>query len=253
MAAAPLSLTCCSAVLQTYEGRDKAARFLQFAARFLVGITSSAQGLVLLKLGNDARKLLSAMTTARRTFRLGRELPVLLSVPDVLRRQQLSDRVLELAQKVALVMYFLVDHIGWLKQVRSGAKSGSKTIQLGLKWLAISSLISMLNEVRKCRSESGEPCKARGFNILRDSLVAVQALHLSRWLEVGDATIGIFGMASSIMDIMRVWPADTTFVSSAKALQISEADSLKRQLSSESTASYASSASQRSPDREIFA
>ncbi|CAJ1406108.1 unnamed protein product [Effrenium voratum] len=103
-----------------------------------------AQGLVLLKLGSDARKLLSAMTTARRTFRLGRELPVLLSVPDVLRRQQLSDRVLELAQKVALVMYFLVDHIGWLKQVRSGAKSGSKTIQLGLKWLAISSLISML-------------------------------------------------------------------------------------------------------------
>ena len=73
---------------------------------------------------------------------------MLLSVPDVLRRQQLSDRVLELAQKasgcrsdrsvgsgwhnptlalqVALVMYFLVDHIGWLKQACGFLKPSQK-------------------------------------------------------------------------------------------------------------------------------
>ena len=56
---------------------------------------------------------------------------------------QLADRLLELAQKALLAMYFIVDHVGWAKQVHRGVKSGSKTIQLGLKCLAVSSVISM--------------------------------------------------------------------------------------------------------------
>ena len=93
------------------------------------------------------------------------ELPVILSMTSV-SQTALSDKLLDLAQKVpwfkcwessshpvlkgedtahqaALVMYFVVDHVGWWKQVHRGVKSGSKTIQMGLKWLAVSSFISL--------------------------------------------------------------------------------------------------------------
>lgn len=35
---------------------------------------------------------------------------------------QLPDRLLELAQKAALAMYFIVDHVGWAKQAAAGKR-----------------------------------------------------------------------------------------------------------------------------------
>lgn len=205
MPPAQLSLANISTVLQTYEGRDKTARFIQFAARFIVGLLARARGDAVLRFREETRKLLAAMTAARRTFRLGRELPVILSM--TADQTSLWDKVLELTQKAALVIYFVVDHVGWWKQVHRGVKSGSKTIQLGLKWLAISSFISVTIGLRKLKDDSeGTESKAQGWNILRDGLVAVQALHLSRWMEIGDTVVGVLGMTSSIMDVMRVWP-----------------------------------------------
>ncbi|CAK9034161.1 unnamed protein product [Durusdinium trenchii] len=233
MPPAQLSLANVSTVLQSYEGRDKTARFLQFAARFVVGLTARAKAGTICKYREEARKVLAAMTSARRTFRLGRELPVLLSMT-MTNETELADRLLELAQKAALVVYFVVDHVGWLKQVHRGVKSGSKTIQLGLKWLAISSFISVVAGLRNaCKDQShpdassGDNRKAQAWNIIRDSLVAVQALHLSRWMEIGDATVGVLGMASSIMDVVRVWPEKPP-----KAA-LTEVDRMKRPGSSE--------------------
>lgn len=190
MPPAQLSLANISTVLQTYEGRDKTARFIQFAARFIVGLLARARGDAVLRFREETRKLLAAMTAARRTFRLGRELPVILSM--TADQTSLWDKVLELTQKAALVIYFVVDHVGWWKQVHRGVKSGSKTIQLGLKWLAISSFISVAIGLRKLKDDSeGTESKAQGWNILRDGLVAVQALHLSRWMEIGDTVVGV--------------------------------------------------------------
>ena len=229
MPPAQLSLTNISTVLQTYEGRDKTARFVQFAARFIVGLLARARGHGILRVREEARKLLAAMTSARRTFRLGRELPVILSMTTA-GKTPLMDKLLELAQKAALVIYFVVDHVGWLKQVHRGVKSGSKTIQLGLKWLAVSSFISVLVGLRKIRESEGESREVHGWSILRDGLVALQALHLSRWMELGDTLVGVLGMISSIMDVMRVWPEKEPV---SKQVAICEGDRMKRQGSSE--------------------
>lgn len=169
----------------------------------------------------DARKLLAAVTSARRTYRIGRELPILLSFSSAMAQPKLMDTALDLSKKATLVMYFLTDHLGWLKQVLRDAKSAAGTIQRGLTWLAISSFVSAICGVRHLcvapdvpnqasadvRSDL-QPQKRREVFVLifRDCLLAFQALHLARIFEGGDSLVGILGMVTSIIDIARVWP-----------------------------------------------
>ncbi|CAE7826331.1 ACTA [Symbiodinium sp. CCMP2592] len=222
MARAEFSLENLSSVLQTYEGRDKTARLVQFASRFVVGLTAQASSRTFLRaVHGDARKLLSAVTSARRTYRIGRELPILLSFSSAIAQPKLMDTALDLAKKATLVMYFLTDHLGWLKQVLRDAKTAASTIQRGLAWLAISSFVSAISGVRHLcvapdvPSQAGadirsdlQPQKRREVCVLifRDCLLAFQALHLARILEVGDSLVGILGMVTSTIDIARVWP-----------------------------------------------
>eukprot|EP00438_Fugacium_kawagutii_P013177 Skav230173 [mRNA] locus=scaffold196:40524:43745:- [translate_table: standard] len=178
------------------------------------------------------------------------ELPVILSMPSECDQRPLSDKMLELSQKAALVMYFCVDHVGWWKQVHRGVKSGSKTIQHGLKWLAVSSFISVVIGLRKIRegeesqkagqesalllATTSDSVEAASWNILRDALVAVQALHLSRLMDVGDAIVGVLGMTTSIMDVWRVWPGKEPAQKQVPAITFeNDRVSMKRQGSSE--------------------
>mmetsp|Transcript_11839 Transcript_11839/g.27953 ORF Transcript_11839/g.27953 Transcript_11839/m.27953 type:complete len:285 (+) Transcript_11839:52-906(+) len=222
MECAEFSLENLSRVLQTYEGRDKTARLVQFASRFVVGLTAQASSRTFVRaVHGDARKLLAAVTSARRTYRIGRELPILLSFSSAMAQPKLMDTALDLSKKATLVMYFLTDHLGWLKQVLRDAKSAAGTIQRGLTWLAISSFVSAICGVRHLcvapdvpnqasadvRSDL-QPQKRREVFVLifRDCLLAFQALHLARIFEGGDSLVGILGMVTSIIDIARVWP-----------------------------------------------
>ncbi|CAE7824965.1 ACTA [Symbiodinium sp. CCMP2456] len=225
MACAEFSLENLSRVLQTYEGRDKTARLVQFASRFVVGLTAQASSRTFLRaVHGDARKLLAAVTSARRTYRIGRELPILLSFSSAMAQPKLMDIALDLSKKATLVMYFLTDHLGWLKQVLRDAKSAASTIQRGLAWLAISSFVSAISGVRHLCAAPDVPSQDRQARtdgrsdlqpqkrreafvlIFRDCLLAFQALHLARILEGGDSLVGILGMVTSIIDIARVWP-----------------------------------------------
>mmetsp|Transcript_133162 Transcript_133162/g.188145 ORF Transcript_133162/g.188145 Transcript_133162/m.188145 type:complete len:285 (+) Transcript_133162:43-897(+) len=222
MARSEFSLDKLSRVLQSYEGRDKTARLVQFASRFVVGLTAQASSRTFLRaVHGDARKLLSAVTSARRTYRIGRELPILLSFSSAIAQPKLMDAALDFSKKATLVMYFLTDHLGWLKQVLRDAKSAASTIQRGLAWLAISSFVSAICGVRRLCVAPDVPSQARAdirsdlqpqkrtevfVLIFRDCLLAFQALHLARILEVGDSLVGILGMVTSTIDIARVWP-----------------------------------------------
>jgi len=44
------------------------------------------------------------------------------------------------------------------------------------------------------------------FGLVRNGLMAVQAAHLSRWLETSDVLVGVLGMWTSFMDLVPVWP-----------------------------------------------
>merc|ERR1712107_405783 len=83
--------------------------------------------------------------------------------------------------------------------------------------------------------------------IVRNSLLAIQVAHLSRWWETSDVLVGLMGVITSIMDIAPVWPKQQTTpkfaVAPSKAesrreqLTLQEDDALKRKDSVGSQAS----------------
>lgn len=178
-----------------------------------------------------------ALAGARRTFRWGRELPVLLSIQQTFKLPDLTDQALDFMQKTSLLMFFFIDHLGWLIQTFQENRRGLKTIQLGLRYLVVSSLIAVVSGARKLRrslsSANHATIEERTaerhnslFGIIRNGLLALQVAHLSRWWETSDVLVGTLGMVTSIMDIALVWPQKPTCVAKAQLAQTQETSSL---------------------------
>jgi len=160
---APPSLDTLNRVIQTYEGRDKAVRLFQFASRLVVGITAEATGRHMRQLHIHSRELMTSLAAARRAFRCGRELPILLAIPQSVLLPCWSDVVLDLSAKLSLLLFFLNDHIGWWHQVTHGLARGRHRIRSGLKFLTLSSLIMavystkcLLNSFQSQKEEHGQ-------------------------------------------------------------------------------------------------
>lgn len=211
----------CNDVIQTYEGRDKLARLFQFGGRAVMGLTSEATPAQARarRLNVAARQLMITLAGSRRCFRIGREVPVLLGLPRDLELPRLPDRALRLAEKAFLLAFLATDHWGWWKQVLGGMRSGFRTIQLGLKFLAMSTALAALSRAKAllelqlgdCAAESQQERAAQRrrhiVGLCRNGMMAVQAAHLSRWWLTGDSVCGVLGVASSAIDICQVWPA----------------------------------------------
>lgn len=174
-----------------------------------------------------------ALAGARRTFRWGRELPVLLSMKQTFKLPDLTERTLDFMQKTSLLMFFFTDHVGWLIQTFQENRRGLKTIQLALKYLVVSSLIAVVSGARRLRESLSstndatieERLAERNnslFGIIRNGLLALQVAHLSRWLETSDVLVGALGMVTSMMDIALVWPQKPTCVAKAQLAQTQE-------------------------------
>mmetsp|Transcript_39976 Transcript_39976/g.87117 ORF Transcript_39976/g.87117 Transcript_39976/m.87117 type:complete len:221 (+) Transcript_39976:27-689(+) len=215
------SLAAVNSLCLTYEGRDKLARFFQFGSRAVMGFTAESSKASMRDVSTNARNLMVSLAAARRAFRFGRELPVILSIPKAWHLPDLLDRVMELSQKVTLLMFFGIDHIGWLQQIRllrSGRLRGVGTVQLGLKWLTLSMLIATLCSARdwwRLRTTKSEGEEEKGkqqlqqqckVGVVRNFFMAVQVAHLSRLLETHDAFVGTLGMITSVIDLETVWP-----------------------------------------------
>mmetsp|Transcript_25225 Transcript_25225/g.57217 ORF Transcript_25225/g.57217 Transcript_25225/m.57217 type:complete len:222 (-) Transcript_25225:77-742(-) len=219
MPLAPLSARAVNTVLLTYEGRDKTFRFLQFASRALLGLTAGARSRYAKVLNTLALRIMVSIAGSRRSFRWGREIPIMLEIPRSLALADPVERVMDVLQKVTILMFFWTDHLGWLHQVRGGMKSGSGTIQRGLKWLTVSSIIAAISAVRRLRvlrAAEGAPGgqgagadterRATLVRAWRNGLLAVQTAHLSRIWESHDAIVGTLGMVTSTIDVLQVWP-----------------------------------------------
>jgi hypothetical protein len=117
-------------------------------------------------------------------------------------------------QKVTLSTFLIIDHVGWLKQVkllRGGKRAGTGTIQLGLTFFCASNLIGMLYQLKKLHDARAqkEPAKQQKCteNALKHAMLVVQTAHLSRTYETHDALVGFLGMITSGMDVLAQWPA----------------------------------------------
>ncbi|CAE8718129.1 unnamed protein product, partial [Polarella glacialis] len=129
------------------EGRDKLARLTQYVARAIVGglaVMAPTSGSLFAKLEGHARTVMVQLASARRTHRWCKEFPVIQSIPQLFQLADPIDRAFELLQKISLATFMITDHIGQLKQwkiLSGGKRSGTGTVQLGLKFFCFSNFI----------------------------------------------------------------------------------------------------------------
>lgn len=201
------------------EGRDKVARLFQYAARAIVGLVGMAKpksGSSLQSLESNARTAMVNLASARRTHRWCKEFPVIQSIPAVLKIANPLDMALELMQKVSLATFMIIDHVGHMKQwklIPGGKRSGTGTIQLGLKFFCFSNVIAAIMQAKKAAlSLKNEDDKSKAQRrkcmetMVKHLLLVLQTAHLSRMYESNDALVGVAGMITSTMDVMTQWP-----------------------------------------------
>mmetsp|Transcript_42880 Transcript_42880/g.133894 ORF Transcript_42880/g.133894 Transcript_42880/m.133894 type:complete len:261 (-) Transcript_42880:86-868(-) len=227
---AELNVTNFNALVLKSEGRDKLARAAQYAARMIVGLTQMGHlqaGTRIYWVNELAGNIMKQLASARRAHRWCKEFPVIQSIvqslpgeiPDrsSLSFREVADGALELAQRVTLASFMLIDHVGWLKQVKllsGGERAGTGTIQLGLKFFGASNFLSVLVQLRKLRDarrteEGTAGAQKQQFlakNAFKHGLLVIQCAHLSRTYETHDAFVGFIGVISSVMDMLTQWP-----------------------------------------------
>ena len=124
----PLHVATVNTILSTYEGRDKLMRAIQYGSRAVMGFTV---GWGESQLNRWAREVMSYITGSRRSFRFGREIPILMDIPRTVALPDPIDRLLLIAQRFSILAFFGFDHLGWAKQVIGGA-GWQGTVQTGV-------------------------------------------------------------------------------------------------------------------------
>jgi hypothetical protein len=227
-----LSVATFNALMGKSEGRDKLARFFQYFARAFIGfagMTSLKKGTALHSLNEQATNIMKQLAGARRTHRWCKEFPVIKGIIQSLPRQislpadwwAFCERSLQMLQQCTLATFLVIDHVGWLKQVKvlsGGKRAGTGTIQLGLKFFCASNFVGALFQLKKLRDASAQAKdesdgNARSAeqsrcaqNAFKHALLVLQTAHLSRLYESHDAIVGLAGMISSTMDVLGQWP-----------------------------------------------
>mmetsp|Transcript_45920 Transcript_45920/g.132444 ORF Transcript_45920/g.132444 Transcript_45920/m.132444 type:complete len:253 (+) Transcript_45920:92-850(+) len=230
---------CLNTVCSKAEGRDKLARFFQYMCRALLGFISFSAptaGSRMFKLEEVARTSMTNLTAARRTHRWFKEVPVIQSIPKSLALEDPVDRVLEVLTKTLLAAFFIIDHIGLLKQWKilpGGKRAGSGTIQLGLKVFCLSNVFGIIFQMKKffalAAKEEKSPEEMTCLKLAtKHLLLIIQTAHMSLLWKSHDALVGIAGMITSAMDVhgqlpLKARPSPPAAVAPPKAAPEAEA------------------------------
>merc|ERR1711920_1029069 len=167
-----------------------------------------------------AGNVMKQLGSARRVHRWCKEFPVIqaiiaslpMEVPQQISVRDICWKTIELMQKVTLATFMIYDHIGWLKQVKilkGGKRAGTGTIQLGLKFFCASNFLGALVTLKKLKdAPDGQESKTKKLKetLMKNILIVLQTLHLSRTYELHDAAVGVMGMVTSAMDVKTQWP-----------------------------------------------
>jgi len=220
-----------TALCSKSEGRDKLARFFQYGARALAGFIDLAAPTVetpLHSLEGHARSVMTQLAGARRTHRWCKELPIIASIPKTLANPDLVEGTLDLLTKGFLAAFFMLDHVGHLKQWKilpGGKRNGAGTIQLGLKFFCLSNIIGVLLQIRKylklhaAWEDEGHERHNCSLTMLKHVFLVVQTAHLSLLYPTHDALVGVFGMITSALAVRAQWPtAPRAFANPSKGM-----------------------------------
>eukprot|EP00405_Crypthecodinium_cohnii_P014637 CAMPEP_0206452346 /NCGR_PEP_ID=MMETSP0324_2-20121206/19893_1 /ASSEMBLY_ACC=CAM_ASM_000836 /TAXON_ID=2866 /ORGANISM="Crypthecodinium cohnii, Strain Seligo" /LENGTH=223 /DNA_ID=CAMNT_0053922423 /DNA_START=151 /DNA_END=822 /DNA_ORIENTATION=- len=200
------------------DGRDKIARFFQYAFRAFIGYSSMhhpKNGTRLHTYETMARTAMTNLGSARRCNRWCKEFPVIQNLPKSLAIKDPIDRFIDVVQKVSLATFMITDHVGHLRQWKildGGKRSGAGTIQLALKFFCLSNSMGLIAQLKKYFQlrKSTEDKSADKYKCLETAfkhmLIILQTAHLSLLYPTHDIPVGIAGMISSLMDLKAQWP-----------------------------------------------
>eukprot|EP00929_Paragymnodinium_shiwhaense_P000193 TRINITY_DN100437_c0_g1_i1.p1 TRINITY_DN100437_c0_g1~~TRINITY_DN100437_c0_g1_i1.p1 ORF type:complete len:302 (-),score=28.62 TRINITY_DN100437_c0_g1_i1:103-1008(-) len=220
-------------LFQSYDGRDRMTRVVQYAARFVVGCTTGSSKPAAEEIRIFAARLLTSVAFARRTFRFGKDVPAMLHLGRYWSDDSTDDALtqsLEISQTTFLLAFLFVDHIAFFQQVRYGLRGGAKSIRLSFGFLALSCFMSVLSGLKKLMSlsygkyeESEQPLikqkrKDCIFRIVRNFFMTVQMAHVADFFVTHNILVGLLGMTSSTMDITQAWPEWKVFLRSDRTL-----------------------------------
>lgn len=196
------------------EFKDKLARMVQYGSRGLAAYGKDSYSKETLA---KIKGVQGTLGDARRAFRFFKELTILQGLPKDLSEKNTEYLALTLGNKLALFLYFLTDHVLWLKKagVMSAVKGEvAERTKVVMKWFTLAHLINVVLCVRKLQDMQ----RARGTDqfsqakwdqsmtsAVKSGLLVLQGIHVSGMFDTGDLTCGVAGVISSYMDVKAVW------------------------------------------------
>jgi len=195
------------------DARDRLGMICQYSARIIIGLLGHAapvSGTRLARVEELCRLIWANLSSARRTQRWCKELPVLQSIPQTLALEDPVDRALELIQKVSLAAFYIIDHIGGLKQWKvlpGGKRAGMGTIIVGLKVLLVYCAAAVAAQAKKlCSKCATREDRAKCAEAtLKAVLLGIVCAHLSSVREMHDVVCGIAGVGYGSLELKGHW------------------------------------------------
>ncbi|KAG0725440.1 Peroxisomal membrane protein 11C [Chionoecetes opilio] len=194
-----MGLTEAVQVLETYRGREKALRTLQYG---LLALTPVAR-----HKGNRAtlEAVSSQFGAARIILRLFDDLSMLQYSLKVLRKGKEGDwlvRWLEVANTVVDQLFFPVEHLAWARDVKIVRGSSSPLWHASLLLWAASLVLTILRETRNDKREA---------ELLTIIMHAADLLNALNWLPNRPWSksfpvwqVGVFGLVSSLIGFHKL-------------------------------------------------
>jgi hypothetical protein len=198
------------------DGRDKAGRFTQYAARTVHGCCDLVaqhkwqlggwSGPLLKHVMPAARTVWVTLSLSRRTNRWGKEFATIPAMEKAFQARDWPD----FFDRFFLNTFYVLDHVTWAHKMgilNNDAIVTEAARRRGLRMAVISwtiALVRALHAVWK-QWEKGQDLGTAKRKLLRGFLMFMQGLHNSFVYRMHDAPIGACGIVSSFIDTQDVW------------------------------------------------
>ena len=222
-------------LLAQSEARDKLARLAQYTLLMVNGLVVALGGPS--SAAARLRAVMRPLADARQTGRWLKGVAPLLALRGELAACASATRLgagaardrlaaaPAIASKLALLGYFLLDHVVWLQKARVLGGEASRTSRRSLRLLAAVHACSLLQvgmrvasyhqpEVRtqlaavvrgEARPSSSQELRLAARELLRELMLLVQAAHNAHLLRTHDSLVGFLGMWTGLEEVCKLW------------------------------------------------
>lgn len=210
------SIEAFNSALTKAEFKDKLARLFQYGCRGVIGLLVE-NGLGAKETLEMLRLIQGSLGDARRVNRFFKELSIAPSIPKDLEEVDEANRWLTIGNKIALIGFFVTDHIAMLQKWKIVNRSvqPSDTIKTAMTFFTIAQFAGLLLQLKKLKEEAeleGTPKfskvrrDAAGLAAVKAALLVFQGLHVSGIAESRDSLVGAAGIFTSLLDLQSMWP-----------------------------------------------